>query len=55
MKIHKMKNKVQLVTDPIILQQIAVCLAESPVLKNRMLALQIKEAMEEMQKREGVK
>lgn len=55
MKIHKQGKKLAMVTDPEKLMGIAICLSESPVLKNRMLALEIKEAMDEMAKREGKK
>jgi hypothetical protein len=51
MKIHQMKEKVQMVTDRDKLMRIAICLSESPVLKNRMLALEIKEAMDDLNKR----
>jgi hypothetical protein len=46
MKIKRQVNKVQVVLDEEQLFQIAICLSESPVLKNRMLALEIKKEMD---------
>jgi hypothetical protein len=48
MKIHQQKNKLNVVMDREDLLSIAVCLSESKVLKNRMLALQIKQEMDKL-------
>jgi hypothetical protein len=51
MKIHQQKDKIQVVRTREKLLQVTLCLANSPVLKNRMLALEIKNALEELNKR----
>lgn len=48
MKIHQQKNKMTLVTEREKLFQMIICLSESPVLANRKLALELKEALEDM-------
>jgi hypothetical protein len=53
MRINKQKNKYQLVTDGDKLRQMAICLAESPVLANRKLAFELRQAMDDLNKREG--
>lgn len=55
MKIHKSKNKLKVVLDPEKLLRIAVCLANSGDLKDRMLALEIKTAMDQLNEREDKK
>jgi hypothetical protein len=48
MKIHQQKEKLNVVMDREQLFAIAICLSESKVPKNRMLALEIKKAMDEL-------
>jgi hypothetical protein len=51
MRIHQQKEKMNVVMDRDQLLAIAMCLSESPVLKNRLLALEIKRAMDDLNKR----
>lgn len=50
-----MNKKVSVVMSLEELMSIAICLTESPVLKNRIVALKIKEAMDELNSKEGGK
>jgi hypothetical protein len=51
MKVHKQGQKANVVMDWEDFIGIAIVLSESPVLKNKMLALKIKQAMEDFNKR----
>lgn len=55
MKIHKQKDKAQLVCDMAEMQYILIALAESPNLKVRKLAFKMREAFEDLAKRESNK
>lgn len=55
MLVHQQKRKVTVVMDVEELMAMGICLSESPVLKNKMLALKLKNAVDESTRNQELK
>ncbi|MEH7116942.1 hypothetical protein V7128_05875 [Neobacillus vireti] len=55
MKIHRQGKKINVIMEQEQLFQITLELSNSPFMKNRLLAFEIKQAMDDLSKREGKK